>query len=321
MPAWVKRESPGGFVSELTSSTPIKCVNMDYRTGTRNKQASSMSGGHMSMMNYVRENPFRPPSWRWDLARHFIENGLQPAPGLADHWVQRAYRFQWVLQKCGDSATLCELAQRVPAFFYARELWTDTASLNRHTVEALIMAREPLEKIAFRCCIQLEVLKIYAVLFFDVADRLRHRGYVNAELIGPELSGPLNRLTFPTVLKCFAYHRGARLVDALLGIYHQAVPLGPNAVASLLPELTTYELQLKAALAAMLIPVNDRTAPVLFRLHAKILEIEHKTPEREDSQEHLREGIDGVLRDMAQMFGEYLGQAPDWLKPFFRPAA
>jgi hypothetical protein len=281
-----------------------------------------MSGGHMSMMNFIRENPFRPPAWRWELARHLIENGLQPAPRLADRWVQRAYRFQRVLEKCNDSATLCELAQRVPTFFYARELWADTTSVVRHGVEALIMAGEPLERIAFRFCIQLEVLKTYAVLFFDVADRLRHRAYVNVVLIGPEFSGPLNRLTFPTVLKSFGYHRGPHAVDALLGMYQKAVmPLGPNAVPSLLPELTTFELQVKAALAAMLLPVNGHTAPLLLRLHARILEIEHKTPEREDSQEHLREGIDGVLRDMAQMFGDYLGQAPDWLKPFFPPAA
>ena len=61
---------------------------------------------------------------------------------------------------------------------------------------------------------------------------------MNAVLIGPEHSGPLACVTFPTVLKSFAYHMGSHALDALLGVYNSNVALSrPRAFPPSFPRM------------------------------------------------------------------------------------
>ncbi len=159
------------------------------------------------------------------------------------------------------------------AMVAAYQLWSNSGSMAKAIVEAFILAGATSDEISRRLCLQVEVIDAYAALFYDVREKLVHRAYVTTELIGPELSGPLSRVTFAAVLKAFGYNMGPHVVDALLGIYHNSVaPVQLDGIGTFLPVATGLELTVKAAVAAKLIPLNDQTAPFLLRLNAWIHE-------------------------------------------------
>jgi hypothetical protein len=157
---------------------------------------------------FAPDNPFRTPSWRWECARFRAENGWTVPPRTEGRWIRRAFRFHQVLLKYHREEAFDRLLKWRPELVFAYELWANTQSMARDIVEACILSGQTTDQIARKLCFHWEGIDAYAELFYDVRHKLRHRGYVNAVLIGPEHSGPLARVTFPTVLKSFAYHMG-----------------------------------------------------------------------------------------------------------------
>jgi hypothetical protein len=236
-------------------------------------------------VEFAPENPMRPPNWRWQRARYLAERGLEIPARTEGPWIRRAFRFHQVVLKYGPQEALERIVKWRPELLFAYQLWT-TQQMARDIVEACILSGQTSLQIAWKLCIQIESLDAYAELFYDVRGKLRHRGYVHAMLIGPELSGPLSRVTFPAVLKTYAYNMGPHVLDALLGVYNTSVaPLEAEGISLALPPMTHLEVTVKAAVAAKLIPVNQRTAPHLLRLFARIVEMEARLKDQPDAEE------------------------------------
>lgn len=273
------------------------------------------------MIEFWPNNPWRTPCWRWLLARYRAVHGLGAPSWREGRWARLAFQMNQALLRDNSEDALCRLVAWNPGMVFAYELWSNTGSMAKDIVEAFILGGATSEQIAHRLCIQIEALDAYAALFYDVREKLKHRAYVAAELIGSEWSGPLSRVTFATVLKAFGYNMGPHVVDAMLGVYHRNVaPIQPGEIGAFLPVVTGLELTVKAAVAVKLIPVNDRTAPYLLRLNAWILERERNTPNSSDGDENVREGIDHVLRDFHQAHLACAREVPDWLRAFVSPS-
>jgi hypothetical protein len=271
---------------------------------------------------FAPDNPFRTPSWRWECARFRAENGWTVPPRTEGRWIRRAFRFHQVLLKYHREEAFDRLLKWRPELVFAYELWANTQSMARDIVEACILSGQTTDQIARKLCFHWEGIDAYAELFYDVRHKLRHRGYVNAVLIGPELSGPLARVTFPTVLKSFAYHMGPHALDALLGVYNSNVaPLAAEGIPAVLPQMAHLELTVKAAVAAKLIPVNEQTAPLLWQLFVRIVNLEARVKNQPDAQEDLRRGIEHMFAQLSQSFADCFESGPTWLKQFVRPAA
>jgi hypothetical protein len=278
----------------------------------------------VSMIELSPQCPFRPPHWRWTYGRYRVERGMGVPPPSEGAWVRLAYYMNEVLLKLRSTEPPLQLTDWRADVVYAYQLWKNTHSLSRDAVEAFILARESSLGIARRFCIQVAAVEAYEALFFDVRDRLRHRAYVTGMLLGPELNGPLSETRFPAVLKAFGYNRGPLMVDALLGIYRSQIePLEPVQLGTFLPasELIGLELRAKAAVAAMMLPINDKTAPILLKLSARILEMERRSgsPETAETERKLHEGLDLCFRDLRWAF-EHVDAAPEWLRKFLAPA-
>ncbi len=271
---------------------------------------------------FAPDNPFRTPSWRWECARFRAENGWTVPPRTEGRWIRRAFRFHQVLLKYDREEAFDRLLKWRPELVFAYELWANTQSMARDIVEACILSGQTTDQIARKLCFHWEGIDAYAELFYDVRHKLRHRGYVNAVLIGPEHSGPLARVTFPTVLKSFAYHMGPHALDALLGVYNSNVaPLAAEGIPAVLPQMAHLELTVKAAVAAKLIPVNEQTAPLLWQLFVRIVNLEARVKNQPDAQEDLRRGIEHMFAQLSQSFADCFESGPTWLKQFVRPAA
>jgi hypothetical protein len=273
-------------------------------------------------IEFSPDNPCRPPCWRWHYARYRAENGLGIPPRDEGPWVRRAFRFHQVLLKYDRPDAVDRLLAWRPELVFAYELWCNTNSLARDVVEACILSGQTSAQIARKLCFHWEGLDAYAELFYDVREKLRHRAYVSAVLIGPALSGPLSRVTFPAVLKAFGYHMGPHVVDALLGVYNASVaPLEPEGIHLALGAMRDLDLIVKAAVAIKLLPINERTASHLWRLHARILKLETKMAKKPDAHQEVRAGVDRMLREFQRVFADHLDAAPDWLKRFLQNTA
>jgi hypothetical protein len=85
--------------------------------------------------------------------------------------------------------------------------------------------------------------------------------------------------------------------------------------------MTHLELSVKAAVAAKLIPVNERTAPLLWRLFVRIVNLEARLKNHPNGQEELRRGVEQMFAQLPQTFADCLDAGPAWLKQFFCPTA
>ena len=283
--------------------------------------AEDLSCGEPTMA-FWPQNPFRAPCWRWLLARHRAKHGLRPPAWREGQWARLAFQMNQALLQDDSPETLCRLVEWNLAMTFAYQLWSDTRSMTKEIVEAFILAGATSDEIARRLCLQVEVVDAFTYLFYDVREKLQHKMYVFAHLIGPEWTGPPSRVRFATVLKAFGYNLGPYVVDALLGVYQRDVePLRLGEIGSYLPVATGLDLTVKAAVAAKLIEVNERTAPFLLRLDAWIRERELEAPSSSEDQQQLREGIDRMLGDVAGAYAAGGGrEVPDWLTAFVSPS-
>jgi hypothetical protein len=289
------------------------------RKPRRQRGASHEAGW---IVDFSPDNPFRVPDWRWQRAGYLASHGLE-IPGRAEGpWIRRAFRLHQVMLRYGRDQGLERILKWRPELLFAYQLWTNTQQLARDIVEACILSGQSPAEIARKLCFHFEGLKAYEELFYDVRKKLVHRGYVNVMLIGPELSGPLSRVTFATVLKSFAYHMGPHALDALLGVYNSNVaPLAAEGIPAALPAMTGLELTVKAAVAAKLIPVNEQTAPLLWQLFVRIVNLEARVKNQPHAQEDLRRGLEHMFAQLSQTFADCLDSGPTWLKRFTSPAA
>jgi len=137
------------------------------------------------------------PRWRWIRAMERLEDGAAPE----DETVALASRY---LKAEAAGKVDPEPPGWAAVVHAARRLYDDEVS--RITIEALVLAREPVEVIAKSLGLPREVIETYERLFFDVRGAMDAEGYV-LNVIASE-RGALGGVS-AFLLKVVAYHRGA----------------------------------------------------------------------------------------------------------------
>ena len=141
---------------------------------------------------FAPDNPFRTPSWRWECA-DFAQRTAGPCR-LGPRDVGSAWRFGFTkscLNTTGKRRSI-DSSSGAQSWFSptscgpTHNRWPETSWR-----PAFCPAKPPTR--SRKLCFHWEGIDAYAELFYDVRHKLRHRGYVNAVLIGPEHSGPLAR--------------------------------------------------------------------------------------------------------------------------------
>jgi hypothetical protein len=279
-------------------------------------EARLQSDSH-TWIEVLPQCPFRQPHWRWEYARYRVQRGYGAPPNAEGHWLRLAYEIHNALLETESADLPDELRDRRPDVFYAHQLWRDSNRLRRDAIEAFILAGEPSIRIATRFGIPATVIDAFEALFYDVRDRLRYRAYVNGVLLTPQSNGHLSEPTFGDVLKIFAYNRGALVADAILGVYASqvgSIVVLPQGISLPAAEMVALELKVKAAVAAIMLPVNERTAPELLKLCPRAIEIERDLKENgtADAEQQARAGFDAFFRQLQQIYHNVEGNPP-WL--------
>ena len=193
---------------------------------------------------------FRPPDYRWRLALRLAAGEFVPAEWI-DAWVRVGEALLAALPDAPAVPTLAAAAD-------ARELALDGPGPLRLEVEARLLARQPPDAVADRTGLTAAAVEAYAALFYAVADRLAHRGYIVHCVIGLHEAGDAHAAH----VRMMCYHYGPLMADAVFDALADPAPGG----AACGPEVAERRRLVRLALDVRAEPVTPANAPRWARL-------------------------------------------------------
>jgi hypothetical protein len=279
------------------------------------------------MLQALRDNPLRAPSWRWLRAAQVDAGGLKPSKimdgGEGYAWIRRALR----LKRRHALATnrpdaLYALARADRSLFWAHTIWAEDKSPTRWAIEAHILADETDEAIAKKVGCEPDVINAYEAVFFNVRERLVNTEYVANVVMGDAVARGLNERQYDLLWKLFGYRGGPHVLDAMISKFSAiGRPQKPEEVSQFFQEATIHAMRHKAAIAAVTIPINTHTQLPLLDAYVKYVEIERTTENAEKAQAGIVQNIGAMLTALPFKIGTKLDSEGDKMVPFDNNAA
>lgn len=259
----------------------------------------------MLNFNSHRNSPKRSPDWRWQRASQYVESPCaatrpsQRRDGRGSVGIIRtAIKFKAAYEACENDYAKLELIDKYPDIFWAYELYLQ-AEPTRYAIEAYILARETDKEIGYRFGLSPSIVASYEELFFNVRDYLQNQGYVVTVVIGEALQKGLYERQYDLLWKLCGYMGGPFVLDAMIGKYTQmAWASGPNDVSASWQDLAVGTMKMKAAQAALTVPVNQQTCIALLDIFNKYVEVERTTQSQGQAKEAILENISAMLKTL-----------------------
>ena len=253
------------------------------------------------LLECSRDNPFRPPDWRWRRAVGIVD-GTQPRASRRHDgpagfkWIKRAVAFKQALARASTDLDKRRVALDYQDIFWAHWAWHDPNNATRHQLEAYILAREADWVIGFKCGMTVAQVKAYANVFFDVRDKLDHVAYVINTIIGPSIHRGFFGRDYSELWKLYGYFFGTHALEAVVN--KMVSPMrcsSPETVGTAFQDDAISTMKMKAALAAKTVPINAQTQIDLLHIFTKFIEVERTTDSAGRSNDQLLEHIKAAL--------------------------
>jgi len=174
------------------------------------------------MIELQSESKYRPSDWRWKRAAHLRQHGRMPFRGNHDIYVRKAKAYQGERAVCTDEWALCALAEVWPALDEAYRIYSGRYPPTKRELESRLLTGPDLAHISARSCLELEVVRWYEALFFNVSDRLHDPSWVVNYVLGPVLHESLADRDVDLIWRLLAYAYGAIAVEHLLYVVPSA---------------------------------------------------------------------------------------------------
>ena len=238
-----------------------------------------------------------------------------PVPGRCsrhdDEFVRQARTF--VLRRrvtAGDPAAEANLWFETPDLYYAYEFYERLAEEPESAMflEARLLSGQSFETIAEAMCITPGTVKWYEALFFNVADRLRHRDWITRQVLIPALiqvatvpADPFHdqRMVKPFLdgsLKMFAYFGGPHVVDVMLSGFKPGAPaLTPDDLNGWFDRQWATTVRRRSTQAAMKFEINRYNVTEVFAVHAKIVELDRADDKGDAGQTAHEKAVKSLL--------------------------
>ena len=160
---------------------------------------------------------FRSPRWRWLRANWLFERGRRASTRIDDDWVRRAKRC--VVATHPQKPIGCKRSARPDAaVMAASDLAQEESPHRRWMVEALLLTDEPLETIAGKVDLPVEIAEAYAQVFWDVRSNLRASDWVMSHAIGTTWLEGFAGLPLGSLWKYAAYTAGPRALEVTIAV-------------------------------------------------------------------------------------------------------
>jgi hypothetical protein len=256
------------------------------------------------MFEFMTKNPWRVPDWRWLRAQH-IAHGGPPATVRRDGATSTtlilwAARFSKAWQGCAeDEQSLMKLAWQMPALFWAHYLYDQPHNPARWSVEARILAGETDLEIARRIGCGVEIIEIYEALFFNVRDKLDRKDYILHTVLKDAVLRGLDERDKDLLWKFVAYTCGSNVLNAVINplVKPQWVD-SPEDIPAFIQDTTTNVIKKKAAVAALCVPINDKTEMKLIKAFGKFEKLERSSDSQGKATDQITQGIGAMLENL-----------------------
>lgn len=256
-----------------------------------------------SYIDCSRTNPYRPPHWRWLRAMGII-NGTQPNAGRRKDgtegfkWINRARRFQQAQQQAVSDAAKIQLVTQYPDIFWAHHAYENETPI-RWEMEARILARCNNWEIGFYCGLDEDIVKAYEALFFNVREKLHHRGYITHIVMGESVQRGLSEREYDLLWKMYGYAFGPQLLEAVTTKFANPAWCGTaDEIGAAIEADTVNTMKMKASLAAKTVPVNIGTQLEILHIFTKYVEIERMSDNATKGQNQIVEHIGAMFNVM-----------------------
>jgi hypothetical protein len=279
------------------------------------------------MLNALRDNPRRSPSWRWLRAVNIDAGGPKASRKLdgADgfKWVRRASRLKRHFELAGNRPqALYALHHRDPELFWAHSLWAEDKTPSRWAIEARVLAGETDAEIAAKVGTTPEVIDAYINVFFDVREKMAHTDYVVNVVMGDAVTRGLQERHYDLLWKLMGYHGGPMVLDAVINRFCPVSrPQNPENVSGFFQDFAISAMKYKAALATLTVQANTHTQLPLIDSFAKYVEIERTTENATKAQVSIVENIGAMLTALPFRVGTKLDSEAIKMVPFDSGAA
>jgi len=259
-------------------------------------------------IDYQRNNPFRPPDWCWQRAQLKV-NGDAPGPsikrdGQGYEWISKGITFYRRLLSASNPTQHLALSDKYPDIYWAHRLHTNLDNPAKQAVEAKIMARETPDQIAMQIGCGRKMIMAYEGLFFDVRDKLDNDLYVSQVILGRPLQNDLSEKNFGLLWKLFGLKTGPKVLDALMTkMVNPAWANQQDEVSATLQEVAINAIKLKAAMAAVMVPVNAGTFELLLSSFVKYFEVERTTDSAGRTRDQTLVHVDAMFQNLPFQVG------------------
>jgi hypothetical protein len=260
-------------------------------------------------MHCCRDNPLRPPDWRWRRAMGIIACNQPAATRRRDgpigfKWIRKIVRFWDMLEHARSDWDQQTVATLFPDLFWAWYTWQNDNSTLKRQAEAYMLARCDSWETAFKTGLLPDAVDAYACVFFDVAEKLNHTGYILNVVLGPQLQRGLNDQHYDILWKLYAYYYGPHAVDSLVS--KMTNPMwcsSPDTLSAAYQDDTINTMKMKSSLAAKTVPITRDTQLELLHIFNKFVEIERSTDSIGKAQDQMLEHISAMLTSLPFTIG------------------
>lgn len=279
------------------------------------------------MTDAYRDNPMRPPHWRWQRAAEIDGGGFRASRALDGpdgfQWIRRALRMKRRYAAAGNqSAALYALMVYDRDMYWAYRIWLDDKKPTRWGIEARLVAGEPYAQIAEKLGADPGVIEAYANVFFDVGEKLDKIDYVVNVIMADAVSRGLQERHYDLLWKMVAFKGGQHALDAIISkSLPTQKPENADQVAGFFQDFAVNTMKYKAALSALTVPVNTHTQLSLIDSFVKYVEVERTTENAMKAQVSIVDNIGAMLGAMQFTVGTKLEAADIKVLPFDDNAA
>jgi len=186
------------------------------------------------------QNLSRSLDWRWNVSS-LPDDQFIASAAANDEWVirTRTWRQSAPVRATGSKP---RSGSDHDSFLATFRLFRNGPSVTRELLEAALLTGEPADRVAAVAGVPVGVAEVYGKVFFDVADRLGDRDWVETAVIGSDRSAR------HAVWKRFAYHDGLSILKMVVAV-SLGRPLPPDAIDRASPSAALVESWLRAVYA------------------------------------------------------------------------
>lgn len=244
----------------------------------------------------------RSPAWRYDRIQRRIADGKPLHPQRDDeymHILRRYYQVKRKLQTQIDSPEDLkeELSARFTYVWNADNIFQQGSDhRNRYELEANILSRRGIKEIADRCQVDVDTVRFYEKMYFNVSDKLDARSYIAGTVLGPAFMAGLNSKSLELTAKYFAYFAGPHILDHVLDAFTSEInmPHEPSEISQWLDRQFRSRIRTSAMIGITFMDPKDYNIRTLIEGFQSLLSLSN----REQSQT----GDDNVLNRAIQTF-------------------